>query len=112
MGEAGAWWVEGTRGGLLESRHHGHVAGGGARGELRAWAGDPDLVTFMRSAAKPLQALPLVEDGAAERFGMSPRELALCCGSHSGSPAHTALVEQLLARAGVDAGALACGPLA
>jgi len=102
--------VEVTRGAVVESRHRVHVAVVDAGGRLRAYAGDPDLVTYFRSAAKPLQALPLVEDGAFDRYGLTHEELALCCGSHSGSAAHTAVAEAILAKAAVSADALACGP--
>jgi len=102
--------VEVTRGAVLESRHRVHAAVVDAGGRLRAFAGDPELVTFFRSAAKPLQALPLVDDGAVERYGLTLEELALCCGSHSGSAAHTRVAERILEKAGVTAEALACGP--
>jgi L-asparaginase II len=102
--------VEVVRGALVESRHRVHVAVADAEGRLRASAGDPGLVTFFRSAAKPFQALPLIDDGAADRFGLTEREIALCCGSHAGSPAHLAAVESILAKVGVEATALACGP--
>jgi L-asparaginase II len=81
-----------------------------AQGVLRAQSGDPDLATYFRSSAKPLQALPIVDDGAYERYGLTVQELALCCGSHSGSADHTATAESILAKAGVTADALACGP--
>jgi L-asparaginase II len=103
--------VEVTRGAVVESRHRVHAAVVDAEGRLRACGGDPELVTFFRSAAKPLQALPLVDDGAVERYGLTLRELALCCGSHSGSAEHTAVAERILEKAGVTAAALACGPL-
>lgn len=102
--------VEVVRGSLVESRHRVHAAVVDAEGRLRAYAGSPELVTFFRSAAKPFQALPLVEDGAGERFGLTDEEIALISGSHSGSPAHTRVVESILAKVGVDAEALACGP--
>jgi len=102
--------VEVTRGAVVESRHRVHVAVVDAEGRLRAYAGDPERATFFRSAAKPLQALPLVDDGAVERYGLTPEELALCCGSHSGSAAHTRVAERILEKAGVTSDALACGP--
>jgi len=110
MNEATECSVEVTRGGVPESRHRVHVAVVDAGGRLRASAGDPDLVTFFRSAAKPLQALPLVEDSAFDRYGLSPAELALCCGSHSGSAEHTAVAARILEKAAVTSDALACGP--
>jgi L-asparaginase II len=102
--------VELVRGAVPESRHRVSVAVVDADGRLRACAGDPEMVTFLRSAAKPFQALPLVEDGAAERFGLTDEELALCCGSHSGTPRHVAVAESILAKVGIGAEALACGP--
>lgn len=110
MSEATDCAVEVTRGAVVESRHRVHVAVVDAGGRLRAFAGDPDVVAYLRSAAKPLQALPLVDDGAFDRYGMTSEELALCCGSHSGSAAHTAVAEAILAKAAVGADALACGP--
>ena len=110
MGEASECAVEVTRGGVVESVHRVHAAVVDAGGRLRAFAGDPDRVTFLRSAAKPLQALPLVEDGAFERFGVSLEELALCCGSHSGSAEHTRVAARILEKAAVTGEALACGP--
>jgi L-asparaginase II len=87
-----------TRGDIDESAHRVSVAvvrGGGAVGRwgggLLASAGDPELVTFWRSAAKPFQALPLVEDGARERFGLESEELALACASHSSEQVHLRL---------------------
>lgn len=102
--------VEMVRNSVPESRHRVSVAVMDADGRLRACAGDPELVTFFRSAAKPFQAIPLVEDGAVDRFGMTDEELALCCGSHSGTPRHVQVAEAILARVGVGAEALACGP--
>jgi L-asparaginase II len=102
--------IELVRGALVESRHHVHAAIVDADGRLRASLGDPELITFFRSAAKPFQALPLVEAGGMERLGITPEELALCCGSHSGSPRHVKVAEALLRRAGADGEALACGP--
>ena len=102
--------VEVTRGAVVESRHPVSVAVVDAEGRLRAYAGDADAATFFRSACKPVQALPIVEDGAFDRYGMTLEELALCCGSHSGSAAHVAVAEAILAKAGVGPEALACGP--
>jgi L-asparaginase II len=102
--------VELVRGSIVESSHRIHVAVVDSGGRLRASVGDPDRITYFRSAAKPLQALPIVEDGAYERFGLTPEELAICCGSHSGEPRHLAAVQSILRKVGVDGEALACGP--
>jgi L-asparaginase II len=103
-------FVESWRGSTVESRHRVHVAVVDADGRLVARAGDPDLVTFWRSAAKPFQALPLVVDGAADRFGLSSEELAVICASHSSEPAQVELVRELLRKAGCSERDLMCGP--
>src|SRR3989442_11537024 len=90
--------VEQIRGGVVESSHTVHAAVVDREGRLVAWAGDPDLVTFWRSAAKPFQAVPLVTDGVVERFKISTAELALCCASHSSEPEQVVLVRDLLAK--------------
>jgi L-asparaginase II len=74
-----------------------------------ARAGDVSFPTCYRSAAKPLQALPLVEDGVAEALGLTEEELALCCGSHSSEAGHVETARHILARAGLGEEALACG---
>jgi len=102
--------VELRRGTVVESRHHVHVAVVDGEGTLVAHAGDPDLVTFWRSAAKPFQAMPLVEDGAAERFKLTAEDLALICASHSSEPAQVARVRDLLQKIGCSERDLLCGP--
>jgi len=79
------------------------------RRRARSACGDPDLVTFWRSGAKPFQALPLVLDGVTERFGMTQEELALCCASHSSEPRHVELVRELLGKIGCSERDLLCG---
>src|SRR5229473_1592905 len=101
--------VEVVRGSLLESEHRGTAAVIDADGNAVLLLGDVARPVFPRSAIKPLQALPLVESGAADRFGFGEDELALASASHAGEPSHVALVERMLARAGLDAAALACG---
>src|SRR6266516_4856986 len=103
-------WVENLRGSILESRHTVHVAVVDGAGRLVASAGDPEYRTFWRSAAKPFQAVPLIEDGAVERFGLSRQDLALACASHSSEPAQVALVRDFLRRIGCTERDLLCGP--
>ena len=103
-------FVESYRGTVLESRHTVHVAVVDAAGSLVGQAGDPNLVTFWRSAAKPFQALPLVEDGVVERFGLTRQDLALACASHSSEPAQVGLVREFLQRIGCAERDLMCGP--
>ena len=102
--------VEQLRGGWVEAVHEVHVAVADSSGGLVARAGDPELVTFWRSAAKPFQALPLVADGAADRFGLTSEELALACASHSSEPAQVARVRELLGKIGCSERDLLCGP--
>jgi len=102
--------VEQLRGGWVEAGHEVHVAVANSTGGLVARAGDPELVTFWRSAAKPFQALPLVADGAADRFGLTSEELALVCASHSSEPAQVARVRELLGKIGCSERDLLCGP--
>jgi L-asparaginase II len=102
--------VEITRGSLVESVHRVHVAVVDRSGRLVASSGRPDLVTFWRSAAKPFQAMAMVEDGAARRFGFDRRELALACASHSSEPVHLEVTDGMLRKVGLGEGALACGP--
>jgi L-asparaginase II len=102
--------VENRRGAVVESRHQVHVAVVDAAGKLVARAGNPDLVTFWRSAAKPFQAQPLVQDGAVERFTLTRQDLALACASHSSEPAQVALVRDFLQRIGCSERDLMCGP--
>ena len=90
------------RGGLVESVHRVHVAVVDAEGRWIGGRGDPAFPTFYRSAAKPLQALPLVEDGVADRFGLEAEELALCCASHNSEERHVEVTRRILLRAGVD----------
>ena len=102
--------VEVLRGAAVESTHRVHAAVVDSDGRLRATAGDSEMVTYFRSSAKPLQALPLVTDGALDRFGITLEELALCCGSHSGAERHVQVATELLRRVGLDGESLACGP--
>ena len=98
------------RGTVLESRHRVHVAVVDASGRLVAHAGDVEYRTFWRSAAKPFQAQPLVDDGVVERFGLKRQDLALTCASHSSEPGQVALVREFLQRVGGSERDLMCGP--
>ena len=96
------------RGGHPELVHHGSVAVCNARGDVLASAGDVWSPMFTRSALKPFQAMPLVAR-FAERYQLTDADVALLCASHNGEPAHTQGVATLLAKAGADDSALACG---
>lgn len=98
-----------TRGGLTESRHRGHIVAVEPDGSIVAYLGAPETVTFLRSSAKPLQALPLLVSGAADRCGFTDEEIALACASHNGEPVHTRIVTSMLAKIGLGPEALKCG---
>jgi L-asparaginase II len=101
--------VEVTRGALVESHHRVHVVVAHAERGVIASCGNPAHVSFVRSAIKMFQALPLVEDAVDAALGVSDEELALCTASHNAEPFHVAAAHRLLARAGADENALACG---
>ena len=101
--------VEVKRGSITESRHRGHVVAVEPEGTIVASLGAPHNVTFLRSSAKPFQALPLLVSGAADRFGFTDREVALVCGSHNGEPIHTELAASMLRKIGLGPEALKCG---
>lgn len=102
--------VEVTRGPLVESRHRGSLVIASSAGKPLLELGDVSAPVFPRSAVKALQAIPLVEDGAAAEFGFSDAEIALACSSHNGEPAHVEAAWSMLAKAGLDESFLECGP--
>jgi L-asparaginase II len=93
----------------VESIHYGSIAVVDSNGKLIASHGDPQTVAFLRSSAKPFQALPFVERGGLEHFGFTARELALACASHEGSDMHVQTVRQLQKKIGVMEQDLQCG---
>ena len=101
--------VEVTRGTAIESRHRGAIVIVDADGKRVASVGDADWQVFPRSAVKALQALPLVESGAAEALDLSDAELALACASHNGEAMHVNAARVMLMKAGADESALECG---
>jgi L-asparaginase II len=100
--------VELWRGGLLESSHSGHAVIWGPGGIEAAW-GDPATVIFPRSSCKMIQALPLVETGAADRAGLTEAHLALACASHQGEARHVGMAADWLASLGLAEPDLRCG---
>lgn len=101
--------VEVRRGAIVESRHRGHVVAVDGDGRLIAQLGAPETITYLRSSAKPFQAIPLLTTEAAARFRLTDREIAIACGSHSGEFVHTETVAAMLGKIGLNAGALKCG---
>jgi L-asparaginase II len=98
------------RGGMVESVHRGSIAIVDARGKLVAFAGDPGTRTCLRSAAKPFQAIPLLEYGGRDEYELTGEELALTCGSHGGEPVHVATAAALLRKGEFDEEDLLCAP--
>ena len=101
--------VEVLRGNRIESIHRGSIAVVNAAGDIIYQAGDPAFEISMRSCAKPLQALPVIVSGAAERFKFTEQELALFCGSVSGQMFHVEAVRSVLQKIGLTEDALLCG---
>jgi L-asparaginase II len=101
--------VEVTRGQIVESRHRGMVSVVDADGKSVMALGEVATPVFPRSAVKAMQALPLVETGAADAYGFGNRELALACASHSGEPEHIQLAGDMASRAGLSEADFECG---
>jgi L-asparaginase II len=101
--------VEITRGPIVESIQFGAVAVVDSSGKLLASLGDPGLVTFLRSSAKPFQALPFIERNGDTAFGFSPREVSLICASHSGTDEHVRVVSGIQQKIGAHESDLMCG---
>lgn len=101
--------LEYTRGSLIEAQHVGAIAVADAQGRLVAAYGDPQAVTFLRSSAKPFQAIPLVESGAAAAFGLTPREIAVVCASHLAEGIHLEAVRSIQTKSGLSESDLMCG---
>jgi len=101
--------VEVTRGGMVESRHRGHCVVADRTGaSVHVW-GDGERLIYPRSAIKPLQALALIETGAAGAYRLSEAELALAAASHSSTPDHVDAVSGWLKRLGLSESDLECG---
>ena len=97
------------RGNIVESVHCGAVAVVDSTGKLLAWHGNPYAVTFMRSSAKPFQALPFIEMGGDQTFHLTSREIAVICASHDGTDEHVAVVKGIQDKIGVQESDLHCG---
>lgn len=97
------------RGDALENIHFGAVAVTDTAGRVIASVGDPHSVTFTRSTLKPLQALSLLQCGGARALGMTSRDVALMCASHSGEPMHVAQAQSILDKSHFTHRHLQCG---
>lgn len=101
--------LELTRGDVVESVHYGALAVVDSQGSLLAAAGNPHHVAYLRSSAKPFQALPTVDAGALDHYGLDDQALALMCASHYGTEEHVLVVQRTLDAIGLDVAALRCG---
>ena len=102
--------IHAIRGNLVETIYRGDIAVVNTNGELLYKAGDPvNKISYIRSSAKPIQALPVVASGAAEKYGLTEEEIAIFCASHSGEEEHTKTVRSILSKIGLDESYLQCG---
>jgi len=108
-GEVNPLTVEVTRNGVVESRHRGSAVIVDVAGKVQDSWGDIRRATYPRSAIKGIQAIPLVESGAADEFGFSDAEIALACASHGGEPAHADGAASMLGKLGLSEADLECG---
>ena len=98
------------RGPFLESVHFGHAVVCDETGQItHAW-GDPNAVVLPRSSSKMIQALPLIQSGAADAFNLTTEQLALACASHQGADIHTKRVGRWLEQLELTDDAFRCGP--
>lgn len=102
--------VEIWRGDMCESVHQGHAVICDDTGQVIASWGDPNVVMYPRSSSKMIQALPLIESGAAAAFGLKTHQLALACASHQGAAIHTDPVGEWLGNLGLKDSDFRCGP--
>jgi L-asparaginase II len=102
--------LELIRGGIVESTHYGSIAIVDASGKLLCSYGDPTAVAFLRSSAKPFQALPFIERGGAEHFNYTQSEIALSCASHETAQIHLDTVKAMQSKIGIEERYLQCGP--
>src|SRR5688572_1148559 len=99
-----------TRGSLVEARHFGSIVVVDSNGKILNSYGDPNEVAFLRSSAKPFQAMPLVEQGGVEHYGFTSAELAISCASHETGQLHLDIVHSLQLKVGIHEHQLQCGP--
>jgi L-asparaginase II len=101
--------LELTRARVVEAVHFGSIAIVDSKGKLLHSCGDPDMVAFLRSSAKPFQAIPFIERGGAERFNFTQKELAISCASHETAQIHLDTVKAMQEKIGIHEDDLQCG---
>lgn len=97
------------RGNTIESVHRGALAFVSSNGKITASAGNPGIVCFLRSSAKPFQAVPFIESGAFQKYKITLSELAVMTASHTGTKMHTEIIKNILKKTGISQSALKCG---
>ena len=102
--------IEDYRGGILENIHMGVICGINALGDVIYSVGDEKLMTFLRSAAKPFQAIPVIQNGVVEKFGLTPKEAALFAASQRGEDYHIEALESILHKTGIEEDQYFCSP--
>lgn len=102
--------VEEYRGGILECEHRGHICIISTSGNVKYYAGDANFVTFLRSSAKPIQAIPLVKRGIEEKFDLTEKETTIFTASHRAEDFHVEALESIMKKVGVDEEELVCLP--
>ncbi|MBI5822701.1 MAG: asparaginase [Chloroflexi bacterium] len=102
--------LELIRGSVVEAAHFGSLAIVDSTGTLLHSLGDPDTVAFLRSSAKPFQAIPFVEHGGVEHYNYTQAQLALACASHETAQLHLDTVQGMQAKTGIEESSLQCGP--
>jgi len=101
--------LEFTRGKIVESIHYGAFVIMDSRGQSLASHGSPETITYLRSSAKPFQALPLIESGGAKYWAFTPKEIAITCASHSGTDDHAETLAGMQKKIGIIQNHLQCG---
>lgn len=102
-------FVISDRGGVIENRHAVHAAVVDSKGRLLYALGDPTRTTLARSAAKPAQAVAILETGAFDKYDLDEVDLALMCASHSSEERHITRVREMLGKIGAVEADLKCG---
>lgn len=102
--------VEEYRGELLECVHRGYICCVNEDGQVVYSIGDPGFVTFMRSSAKPIQAIPLIKRGIDTKYNLSDKEITVMTGSHRAEPFHVTALESIMDKVQIDEDELICLP--
>lgn len=100
--------VEEYRGEIVENVHRGFICGISNSGEVVYSVGEPERIAFMRSTAKPIQAIPVFKMGLIEKYGLEGREAAILCASHMAEPFHIEALESIMEKTGIPEDLLIC----